>query len=89
MNGRVLSEECGHGEPGVCLGVGLTEAEAVVASVLLAVNSFGVLAYNKRLFDVTLEIGTPQSQTSSVIVSRYLLYTMIGILAFAVVRSPK
>ena len=49
-----------------------------VASMLVAVNSCDVFAYNKWLFDVTLVIWPPQAQTSSVIVSRDLLYTMIG-----------
>ena len=49
-----------------------------MASALVAANSCDVLAYNKRLFDITLVIRPPQAQTSSVIVSRNLLYTMIG-----------
>ena len=54
--------------------------------MLVAVNSCDVLAYSKRLFDVTLVIGPPQAPESPIIVYNEFLLTMM--LALAVVRSP-
>ena len=47
-----------------------------VASVLVSANSCDVLAYNKRLFDVTLVIWPPQAPKSPTIVYNKLLLTM-------------
>ena len=48
-----------------------------MASVLVAVNSCDVLAYNKRLFGVTLVIRPPQVRISTILACRILLCTMI------------